>query len=89
MTPPSREPATTVRVRSSVRPSAARVKEMAAALGVPLIKDGRRGGVRRGVQQATPGAWTPDDISLVRETGSPDKFIDYGKFNEICNTHST
>ena len=40
--------------------------EVAAGIGVPLIKDGRWvAGL--GVQQATPRHWTPEDIDLVRD----------------------
>lgn len=40
---------------------------VAAAVGVPLIKDGNWV-VGLGVQQATPRNWTPEEISLIHET---------------------
>ena len=40
--------------------------EVAAAIGVPLIKDGRWVAAL-GVHQATPRHWTPEDIDLVRD----------------------
>ena len=41
--------------------------EVAAGVGVPLIKDGRWvAGL--GVHHATPRHWTPEDIELIRET---------------------
>ena len=52
---------------SAAERAAYRAMEVAAGVGVPLIKDGRLvAGL--GVHHATPRRWTPEDIELIRET---------------------